>query len=227
MRYLKVVGVAVVATFALGLLATSALALPDVHVLSGESYPLHLNYSNATVGTKLVNTGGSKLTGEGLSLLLLWKELSALGTWEATFSKVKDGTTPCNSANDAAETVLVSGEVHVVELAPKKSNKAAVLYLFNEFEIICGKVKVKVKGSALSNITDPKAEECVELLTGELTGNGKGKNTFLKDINDTPEEVEGKLEANFGTGFLQASEEVAEPVHLVVLEKKMFSILEI
>jgi|SRR5580700_5606791 hypothetical protein len=227
MRHFKVAGVVVVAMFAFGLMVTSALALPDVHVLSGESYPLHLNYSSATVGTKLVNTGGSKLKGEGLKLLLLWTALSALGTWEATFSNVKNGTTACNSVNDAAETVLVSGEVHVVELAPKGSKKAAGLFLFNELEIICGKVKVKVKGSVLSNIIDPKAEECVELLTGELTGNEKGKNTFLKYVNDTPAEVEGKLEANFGTGFLQASEETAEPVHLVVLEGKMFSILEI
>jgi len=39
--------------------------------------------------------------------------------------------------------------------------------------------------------------------------------------------VECKLEANFGTGFSQVAEVVGEPIHLVALESKMFTIQNI
>jgi hypothetical protein len=226
MRHLKILGVALVAMFAFGIMATAAFALPDVSVLPKENFPLHLNFTET--GTKpttsLRTTGGSQLKGEGLSVLLLWTELSALGTWAADFLKVKNGTTPCNTTGDAKEVVLVSGEVHVVPLPPKGSKEVGGLFLFKEFTIECEKVKVKVRGSAISSITDPKAEECVELLTGALVGDKKGKNTLTKYLNDNGEETEGILEANFGTGYLQASEEVGEAIHFSVLEKKMFLI---
>ena len=74
MKRLKLLGVALVAVCAMGLMATSAFALPDVSITlcTGACvYPLHINYNNETVKTKLENVNGGVLSGEGLHLLNL------------------------------------------------------------------------------------------------------------------------------------------------------------
>ena len=68
MRQLKVLGVALMAIFALGITATSSFAaalLPDVHCLASEEkvcYPLHLNFAdNGKTEARLESTGGGVL----------------------------------------------------------------------------------------------------------------------------------------------------------------------
>jgi hypothetical protein len=228
MRYLKILGVALVAMFSLGVTVTSAFAtLPDISIALGGAYPIHLNFAdNKETPTKLETTGGSKLEGKGLLVLLLVTELSALGTFEALFLNVKEGAKECNSVGDKKEEVLTKGTFHIVypTLSPLT---IGIAFLVEEVTIECAKVKVKVKGCALSSITHPKnSSEDVELITGALEGKN-GKNTLTKYDNDEGNSVECKLEANFGTGFLQAAEIVGEPIHIVSLESKMFTIQNI
>jgi hypothetical protein len=227
MRHLKVLGVALIAMFAFGLTATSAFAtLPDLSIALGGAYPVHLQFNDVEkTGTRLNTTAGNKLSGKGLLVLLLSTALSALGTFEALFLKVKNGTTACEQEGEKnKEEVLTSGEFHLVypTLSPLTLGIAFLLHLIL---IKCGAVKIHIEGCVVGKITHPeKASEDVELATGLLEGDKKGKNTITEYENEAGEKVKGILLANFGTGFLQAEEAVEEPVHLETLEKKMFTI---
>jgi len=223
MRHLKILGIALGAMFALGITATSAFALPDISLLPGESFPLHLNFAdNGETVSSLETTGGAKLESKsGLLLLLLVEELGSLGTFDALFLKVKEGNTECHTTGDSAGTVLLTGTFHVV-LGPP-AGALRVLFLVEEFEIVCGEVKVKVKGSVLSTLEAGKESEDLTQASGELKGKN-GKPTLTEYYNDNGETVKAKLEANFGSGFQEADENVGEKVTLKALEGKMFVI---
>jgi hypothetical protein len=114
MKRLKLLGVMLVAC-AVGLMATSAFGLPDVSVTLGGAYPLHLNYESSTVKTEIQNANGGVLKGEGLKVLALIGELTALGTFRAIFSKVGKGTEKCfNTGVEANGEILPEGEFHIV-----------------------------------------------------------------------------------------------------------------
>jgi hypothetical protein len=232
MRYLKLLSVGVMAVFAVFAFAvtasSSALVLPDIHVLSGETYPLHLNFSdNKTTHSNLNDTAGNKLEGTGLLLLFLTFELSSLGSFEALFLKVinKKGAS-CNSEGDPSGEVLIKGSFHIVPLNTSKED--AILYLFKELTIECnaGKEKVFVKGSLLSPINFKGVAETSDFteLCGSALGDNKGKNTVTKYLEDAGNSAEAKIEANFGTGFHQGAEEVPE-ICPEALGGKMFQVL--
>lgn len=227
MRHLKVLGVALVAMFAFGLTATSAMAvtLPDIHVALNEAYPIHFNFESKTAPkTVLETTGGSKLEGTGLSVLFLVTELSALGTFAVDFFKVLKGTTPCNSTGDAKEVVLLSGEFHLVTLAETPSLIVGVLFLFKQLEIVCSKAKVEVRGALVSPVTLTGTGDNVTGISTWLQGS-KGKAKTINYLNDAGGTETALLESEFGTGFLESSETTSEPVTVLVLNKKMVEIL--
>jgi hypothetical protein len=228
MRHLKVLGVALAAMFALGMSATSAFAieLPDVHVLPGETYPVHAEFpDNGATVSKLLDVSGNELSGKGLKVLFILKELSALGEFEALFLKVLrlPAKVACNTEGDKTETaggeVLIKGTYHIVLAVEGTARPPAVLYLFNELKIKCGSATIKVKGAAIStfNTENKKETEDFTQLCGELKGNTKGVNKLTKYLNDEGKEVEGKLEDNFGNGFVQSAEEVEEEVCAKIL----------
>ncbi|MFI5091170.1 MAG: hypothetical protein ACHP7P_14040 [Terriglobales bacterium] len=231
MRHLKVLGVALVAIFALGLTATSALAeitLPDVHILEGtEKYPLHLNFAdNGLTPTALHAAAGGVLEGKGVSILTLTNELSALGLFSATFLNVTNAAKEkCNTAGDVAGEVLSSGEFHIVPVN-LTTLQFGVAFLATEIAIKCGLTTIHIKGCVLSTLEVANESE-VKAIKGALEGDKKGKNTLTKYIDDLGEPLECILLSDFGTGFKQSSEEVGEAVTLEALEKKMFTILNL
>jgi hypothetical protein len=234
MRYLKVLGAGVLAVFgvmAFVITATSsaaAVALPDVHVLSGESYPLHLNFSdNKPTVTKLSNEAGGKLAGTGLLLLFLTFGLSSLGSFEVLFLKVLEPKTgnSCSTTGDSAGEVLLKGSFHIVPT--KTTGATAVLYLFAPFKITCGTVKDSVEGSTLSPITE-KGTEGTNLteLCGTSTGNGKGTPTVTEYINDNGTKVKVALTSDIGGLEGESAEEITGEVCPEALGGKMFQLLQ-
>jgi len=222
MRHLKLFGLALAALFVLGIATAGAaqaqFTLPDLSLLPGEPYPLHLNYESATEKTKLSNPV-EVLEGEGLKLLILCESLTSLCKYLVTFENVKtEKGVACNSVGDAAKTVLVAGEeVHFVSYLASGVLKLGLLYLVaNVLSIECGSLKIKVKGSALSGAT-PNGEADQTELGGTLTGNGAGKPTLTTYYNDSKEEVKAKLESNFGTGYKESAEEAAGTVTVKAL----------
>jgi hypothetical protein len=232
MRHFKLFGVALVALCAFGITtASSAFALPDVSIALGGAYPLHLQVTLLTVKTKLTNVIEENIKGEGLLLLLLVKELTALGTFEALFTKTKLGTKECQSevgsTKDPLGEILTRGTYHIVytSLTPLTLGE---LFLVEPVKIKCGTTEVNVKGSVLSSINTAtncatEATECTSL-SGVLKGNGVGVANLTTYYNDAGTAEKAKLEANFGSGFKGAAEEVEEEVTVTALESKMFTV---
>lgn len=230
MRRLAILGLTLVAMSALGVTATSAFALtlPDIHVLAGEKYPLHLNFADdKKTSSELQSSGGGKITGKGLLVLLLITELSALGTFEALFLNVLLNNQSCHSEGDPEGEVLTSGEFHIVPVtvAPLK---LGIAFLVNLVLILCekDKTKIHVLGCALASLNASSSADLTEV-GGSLESDKKGKNLLTKYFNDEEKEVECKLLSNVGGGFAQSSEAVGEEIKLKALEKKMFEILNI
>lgn len=224
MRHLKILGVALVAMFALGITATSALAaLPDVSIALGGTYPLHLNFAdNGKTATRLNTTAGNKIEGKGVATLLLWTELSSLGTFTANFLNVKEKTVACNTEGDATETVLTKGSAHVVFLTlttdPENKLTLGIAFLPELVTVKCGKAVAKVEGCVVGPITDPaNGTEDVTLATGTLLGDGKGKQKQTEYYENAGKLTKCILLSNFGTGNVQSEENIGEAVHYEAL----------
>jgi hypothetical protein len=61
-------------------------------------------------------------------------------------------------------------------------------------------------------------------LSGVLLGNGEGLPNIRFFYNDEGTSTKAKLEANFGSGFKEADEEVEETVTVTALQGAMFVI---
>jgi hypothetical protein len=235
MKHVRVLGVGLmmmlgVLAFAVTASSSATIVLPDLHVLSAESYPLYLSFpDNKSTPMKLISAFGGKLIGTGVLLLFLTFELSSLGSFEVLFLKVtepKENRT-CNTGGDKEGEVLIKGSFHIVPTAA--TGTPAILYEFRESSLECGKgiKSVKIKGDSLSpvNLGTTKESEDYTSLGTEFEGNGKGKPSLTEYISDSGTKVKVKLESEFGTGFAESAEEVGEEV-CPETEKKMFSILD-
>jgi hypothetical protein len=237
MRLLKVLSVGLLAMFSLQAFAITATSsaiviLPDTHVLSTETYPLHLSFSdNKPTAIKITNHLGGKLEATGLLLLSLTFGLSTPGSFEALFLKVLEpkANALCNTAGDPAGEVLLKGSFHVVPTTA--TGALAVLHLFAPFKIECqaGLKKFNVKGATLSSIVFKTGSTESESLTegcGEVTGNGTGIPTLREYINDEGTKVKVQLLTDLGVGEGESALEVGGEVCSEALGGKMFQILQ-
>ena len=219
------------AVASVGLTAATSFALPDMSIALGGAYPLHLQVTLLTVKTKLTNTIEENFKGEGLLLLLLAKELTALGTFEELFTKVKIGTAECQSevgsTKDPLGEILTRGTYHIVytSLSPLT---LGVLELIEPLKIKCGTKELNSRGSLLSSINtttncSTEATECTSL-GGVLKGNGAGVANLTTYYNDAGTAEKAKLEFNFGSGFKGAALEIEAEVTVTALEGKMFTL---
>ena len=101
-----------------------------------------------------------------------------------------------------------------------------VLYLLSPVTIKCGVVEIDVKGDTLASVKTLPGKEAEEptSMTEILNANGEGKPNVSIFYNEAGTSVKAKLEANFGTGFKEAAEEVTEEVTTHALEGKMFTV---
>jgi hypothetical protein len=233
MRYFRLLGIAVAALFALGVAmvgsASAALLLPEVVItLTGGTYPIHLDVTILTLSTSLSNET-EKLSGKGFLLLYLALELTSLGSFAALFLNVLlNSTTSCHSAGDPAGEVLTHGTWHLVYTSLNVNGQPlglGVLHLVSPLSVECGSLIIKIRGNALAPLTPPTTGQLTQL-TGTLTGNGTGKPTTpTAYYNDEGQVKKAKLEANFGSGFLEAAEETGTvTVVILLLATQMFEI---
>jgi len=204
-----------------GAWASPALALPDLSVVLGGSDPLHLSVTMLTAKTKFSNPVET-LKGEGLLLLLSSGELSASGTFDLLFTKVKnEKSEACQSTGDASGEVLTSGSFDIVytSLSPLR---LGLLYLLTTVEAKCGSAKVTIEGDAISSLS--AGEEEKTSVGGVLKGNGEGKPSIKTFYNNGGTAVTAKLTVNFGTGKKEAAVEIEEEVKVEAQSGKMFEI---
>jgi hypothetical protein len=235
MRYLKVLSVGLLATFAVlafAITATSSaatVALPDIHVLSGESYPLHLNFSdNKSTSTKFTNAKGGKLESTGLLLLFLIFGLSSSGSFEVLYLKVmepKRGDS-CITSGDKSGEVLIKGSFRIVPTTA--TGTPAVLYLFAPYLLTCGPIIAEIEGSQLTQESEGGSSESASLteVCGVSEGNGKGKASLTEYINDNGTKVKATLKSELGFGIGESAEETAGEVCAEALGGKMFQVLQ-
>jgi hypothetical protein len=214
---------------ALGLATVSpALAeLPDVHVLSGETYPVRFvgtveNPEVAVLETEL----GEKLTGSSLTGEDELTELSSLGPTGiiilGTLEPKKK--TACHTAGDPEGTVKFAGEFHftVGVNVPRILQK---IVLFKELVVECnsGKLKVKVRSPIILKVE--KVTSGVEVTEVGVVAKctGKGKQEQKEYLNDEEKAVKGALTVNFGLGFESACENISS--ELVMKANKMLDLL--
>lgn len=204
-----------------------ALELPDVHVLSGETYPALsegrvMGAGVATLETEL----GEKLTATEVKLTGELLELSSLGPasiefWEVLEPKSK---TRCNSPGVLAGIVRLPAEYHVVDTNDLPLT-AAVLILFKEQTVECnsGKLKIKVRSPILVKLEKvTSGTDVTEYgLVAKCTGKGKQELSFY--LNDAGQTVKAVLSANFGLGFESACENIKE--ELIMKSGKMVDFL--
>jgi hypothetical protein len=231
MTRMKTLCMALFAVFAMAaaFTATAAMAeLPDVHVLSGETYPATGSgeVSGTEVG-KLETEIGEKLTSSGVKVTANLTALSSLGPGTLTFTGVVEPKTKtsCNSTGQAAGTVLLKGEYHVVDVSTSPLT-ADVLILFEELLVECnsGKLKIKVKAPALVKLE--KVTSGTDVTSYGLVSKcstKKGHQELTEYLNEEGKLTKGALQANFGLGFESACEEVKE--ELIVTSNKMLDFL--
>jgi hypothetical protein len=202
--------------------ASSASALPDISLtLEGATYPVHMSVTALTIKTKLTNLVKEGLVGEGVLIIVFLNELGHLGTYEALFTKVvnKAGT-PCSSEEagrkDPSGEVLSKGTWHLVYTSLAGSSQGlqlGVLALASPSEVVCGAEVVKVKGDELGSVQTLEGTEATEYDsgTGVLLGNAEGSPNIRFFYNEAGASVRTRLEVNFGSGFKEGDEELAEP----------------
>jgi hypothetical protein len=221
MKSLKLLGVALMALFTVGVtMASSAFALPEINVTLTSTFPIHLEVTNLTIKTELSESTGLALHGEGILVLYLSTELTSLGKFEALFLKVEEKTTgvKCNTPGDKEGEVLTKGTWHLVytSLSPLT---LGILHLVEPFELKCSIIGFKIKGSALAGLSNPISGQLTSL-GGVLEGNGKGKPNLTGYYNDEGQTAKAKLES----GTNESAEEVTGKVTTTALEGKMFEI---
>ena len=224
MKRLKFLGAALIAVCAMGVMATSALALPDVSTtLSGSSYPLHLNYESSTVLTLLEDANGGVLEGTGLKLLLLTGALTALGTFRADFANVKESVSPnhkCHTAGDPTATVLTEGSFHVVITSLSPNLQIGLLFLPNEVKVECEGVNLKVKGSVIASINTNGITTTTELtnIKGLLAmGSTAGSQQVSEYYNNAGTKVKAALITTVAGVENNSNEQVKEETTLTAL----------
>jgi hypothetical protein len=206
-----------------GKFTKAKLALPDiVPALEGGSYPIAIRGTDLSAAVSLESDSGEKLSGEGVLLLLLAPESTALGTLTALYLKVAFEGKACNSSGDKSGEILTGGTFTIVRLS-KTSSTIGVLLSPRELTAECSKVKLKMRGPILASLNaGEEATELQAVLLG-LSGSG-GKQELTKYINYNEEEISARPEINFGTGYLEADEAIGQQVTLLTSGGAMFVI---
>ena len=206
---------AMTAVVAAGVGAASALALPDLAVSLGGSYPLRM-ITILKERTMQISNPVELLKGEGLTLEYTFNGLGSTGRFEFTLKKFENavGKKSCKTEGDAAGEVLMKGTVDLVLVKLPAEGELALgaLYLLEALTIECGELKIKVKGSFIGDGNEAGSLENVQYigLNIPLLGNGAGKPAWTKYYNAAGEEKHAKLETNFGTGFKESAFEAGE-----------------
>ncbi|HTD09068.1 MAG TPA: hypothetical protein VK680_09280 [Solirubrobacteraceae bacterium] len=207
--------------------------LPDVSVTLG-SYPLHLNYLSNTVKTKVENTSGSILSGEGWHLLYLTGELTALGTFRAIFLKYVKGTEKCfNQGEEANGEVLVEGSFHIVYTSLAGSTQGlqiGVLYLIKELNGTTGikcktsGIEIKVRGSVIGSINVGSTGEGERIGQKSVLTGTSGKQAIRAYWNDAGTGLLAQLLSSLGAGFLETNLVIEGEPEVTALNGAMYQI---
>jgi hypothetical protein len=198
MRYIKMLGLTLVAVFALAsaVTATSAMALelPDLHILEGEAYPVTgEGVIKGAAVAELQSTLGTTIAASEVKVLMKLEALSALGPIDFHFTGAKLGTVPCKTKPDETEVILVPGEYHVIDLPVGGVLTPFILILFAELTIECNKLAIKVKPPAIAKLEKLTSGTDTKLVGAQPKCTKAGEQEFKTYFNDLGEEKTKQL----------------------------------
>jgi hypothetical protein len=113
----------------------------------------------------------------------------------------------CKTPGAGAGVEILSGTGGLFYIA-KAEKRAGAPFALTATEIVCGALKVKVRGTIVIPISPLNAK--TTKLTLPFTGNGSGSATYTTYENEKGEVIKAKLEANFGSGYKESALELAE-----------------
>jgi hypothetical protein len=232
MQRLKMLGVAVLAIFALAAVAvSSASALPTVTALPGETTGNIVATGSATGKdiAELSTALSAPITSEKVNLETSIASGASKGTYVATFTKASFEGKECNTAGDADGVILVTGEVHLVDGLPGTVPAAAFL-IAGTLEILCGplgkpSLTIKITGGTIGKLLGIINGTEITGFKGELkcTKANNGKQELKELINGEGKAVKVILSANLGLGAESGCEEVKEAVALSLNKMATFA----
>jgi hypothetical protein len=207
-------------------MAPSAIAaLPEVLLLSGETGSLLLKSLTNTFNTNLETLSSAALKGEGLLVQLHFPNVNSnLGTYELLFTKIKfnniAGQT-CNSIGDPAEEVLLPKSTFHLVYDSLTVLGVAALFLVPEFKFLCKTgatttILVALLGSQLILVFPVATEVLTSQEVRATSFCHAGKPLDAKWWNTNGTLLTARLEANIGSGFETACENVQGTVFLTV-----------
>jgi hypothetical protein len=209
MKRFKVLGVALVAIFALAsVLSATAFALPE---LLGQAANEEYKGKNTVANPTLETVAGEQIICSAATAS--GKQTNdTTGSFSIDFTGCKAvtgiGSFACNSSGDAKEVILSTGTAHYVWDAKPKTDTVGILFLPNETTIECtALVKLKVRGHVLCLISIPLTLAVAHTFTCAQT---KGKQDHTSFFNDEEKEVTGQhLETSKNGGAFEESGEGA------------------
>jgi opacity protein-like surface antigen len=224
MRRLKLMGLAIVAVFALAAIAvaSASAALPEVKTALGEAFPAVASgeSGNATLSTAL----SSPITATGVKIKIEFSKASDEGTYTANFTGTTFEKEQCNTEGDADNTVLVSGKLNLVVAlnAAKTGNQFAGAFTVPAgFNVKCGplgkvKLTIPVEGIAIGAIEEVTESKELTTFKGNLkcTKPSNGKQELKEFKNEAGTFEKQILKANLGLGNESGCEEVEKAVPL-------------
>jgi hypothetical protein len=222
MRKLKVCILALFAVFALAAVtAGTASALPEQHLLSGESYPVTAETTAEGAGVASLSTAlSAPITASKVNLKIECSALGSLCPYEATFTGSEIEGKKCSTGTEPEGTIKVQkNELHLVSSSLSPLNLVGD-FLVAKFTIICKKgaeeLKVTVEGQALGKIENVTSGTDVTEFTGNLkcTKAGNGKQEVKEFFNDEGKATKAVLTANLGLGPETGCEEVTKTVQI-------------
>ncbi|HEX3911841.1 MAG TPA: hypothetical protein VHW67_14180 [Solirubrobacteraceae bacterium] len=184
-------------TLAVGVTSATA-TLPSVSLLSGEEFPVTIEGKSGEAKIETVLKTAIICTGSSEKFSIA--SGGSLGTYSKDFTGCKLGTTPCNTDGDAAETLLLTGEVHLVPVSAGSLTFIRILYLTAApFNINCGKMKIKAQGPLIGSFNGTLGSD-ITSFKSKLAGSG-GKQELTSYFNNEEKEVTKSLMLlNFGLG---------------------------
>jgi hypothetical protein len=231
MRRLAISVPTALALLALGLgLSATASALPQIHLLEGESFPVAAEGGAEGVNIAHLSTAlSAPITTSKVRFSFECKELGSLCPYTVAFSGAEIEGKHCQTKGDSEGTLLIAGnEAHLVWLALEPL-ALGVDFLVKKTTETCVKgaeeLSLTFEGQMIAKLEGVTSGTDATSFTLNLkcTKPNNGKQEVKEYFNDEGKLVKGVLTVNLGLGQETACEEVRETFK--ILTNKMVSFL--
>jgi hypothetical protein len=223
MKRFRLLGVALLAFMALGVVGASVAAAENPEILPTPTTAAPLKFTSvsdegsapvlqATKEAGKIKCKDLTNKGEFTSARLGKITIDFLGECESNKAK-------CKTEGDTTGTILVSGDIHLVDIEKGTELRLGVVVTLEKALVItCGVVKDEVKGAVIGLVLEVTSLVKTKHITADF--NQTAGEQELKECKLDKAFCEGKkflLESNFGEGFELSGQEVKD---LITFEKE-------